>query len=59
LGAAANAILGGSQGISLLLGGVVAAVLSPRPIYAIAGVLGLAATLALAAVSVPRTDRPT
>jgi MFS family permease len=57
--AAANAILGGSQGISLLLGGVVAAVLSPRPIYAIAGVLGLAATLALAAVSVPRTDRPT
>jgi MFS family permease len=57
--AAANAILGGSQGISLLLGGVVAAVLSPRPIYAIAGVLGLAATLALAAVSIPRATLPT
>lgn len=42
--AAANAIFGGAQGVSLLLGGVVAVVLSPRAIYAVAGLLGLAAT---------------
>jgi MFS family permease len=56
--AAANAILSGSQGVSLLLGGVVAAVLSPRPIYAIAGALGLAATLALALVCTPHANHP-
>jgi MFS family permease len=41
--ATANAIFGGAQGASLLLGGVVAVVLSPRAIYAVAGLLGLAA----------------
>jgi MFS family permease len=41
--AAANAIFGGAQGVSLLLGGAVAVVLSPRWIYAVAGLLGLAA----------------
>jgi MFS family permease len=46
--AAANAVLGGAQGISLLLGGAVAVVLSPRAIYAVGGLLGLAAALILA-----------
>jgi MFS family permease len=46
--AAANAILGGAQGISLLLGGAVALVLSPRAIYAVGGLLGLAAAAVLA-----------
>jgi MFS family permease len=41
--ATANAVFGGAQGASLLLGGVVAVVLSPRAIYAVAGLLGLAA----------------
>ena len=41
--AAANAVFGGAQGASLLLGGVVAVALSPRAIYAVAGLLGLAA----------------
>jgi MFS family permease len=35
--ATANAIFGGAQGASLLLGGAVAVVLSPRAIYAVAG----------------------
>ena len=42
--AAANAVFGGAQGASLLLGGLVAGVLSPRAIYAVAGLLGLAAS---------------
>jgi MFS family permease len=42
--AAANAIFGAAQGVSLLLGGAVAVVLSPRAIYALAGLLGLGAT---------------
>ena len=42
--ATANAIFGGAQGASLLLGGAVAVVLSPRAVYAVAGLLGLAAT---------------
>jgi MFS family permease len=42
--ATANAIFGSAQGASLLLGGAVAVVLSPRAIYAVAGLLGLAAT---------------
>jgi MFS family permease len=46
--AAANAIFGGAQGASLLLGGAVAIVLSPRAIYAVAGLLGLAAAGVLA-----------
>jgi MFS family permease len=41
--ASINAIVGGAQGVSLLLGGLVAIVLSPREIYGIAGLLGLAA----------------
>jgi MFS family permease len=45
--AAANAVIGGAQGVSLLVGGAVAAVLSPRLIYAIAGVLGMAAAMAI------------
>lgn len=48
--ATANALLGGAQGASLLLGGVVAVALSPRAIYAVSGLLGLSAA-ALAAVS--------
>ena len=45
--AAANAAVGGAQGVSLLVGGAVAAVLSPRLIYAIAGVLGVAVAMAI------------
>jgi len=41
--AAANALLGGAQGVSLMLGSVAAIALSPRAIYGVAGVLGLAA----------------
>ena len=48
--AAANAALGGAQGLSLLVGGAVAAVLSPRTIYATAGLLGVAAAVAIAHV---------
>jgi MFS family permease len=43
ISAAANAVLKSAEGVSLLLGGVVALVLSPRAIYAVAGLLGLAA----------------
>ena len=39
--AATGAILGAAQGLSLALGGVAAALLSPRTIYAFAGLLGL------------------
>jgi MFS family permease len=46
--AAANAALGGSQATSLLAGGVLAGFLSPRSVYAVAGLLGLAASGALA-----------
>jgi MFS family permease len=51
--ATANAIFGGAQGVSLLVGGLAAFVLSPRAIYAVAGLLGLAATAALAARCLP------
>jgi MFS family permease len=51
--AASSAVLGGAQGTSLLLGGLVAIVLSPRAIYAVAGLLGLAAAAAAAAVIRP------
>lgn len=47
--AAANAAVGGAQGISLLIGGAVAVALSPREVYAVAGVLGIALAAALAA----------
>jgi MFS family permease len=46
--ATANAIFGGAQGASLLLGGAVAVALSPRAIYAVAGLLGLAAAAIVA-----------
>jgi MFS family permease len=52
--AAANAIFGGAQGVSLLLGGVVAVALSPRAIYAVAGLLGLAAAGLVAVTSASR-----
>lgn len=45
--AAASAAVGGAQGVSLLVGGAVAAVLSPRAIYAIAGMLGVAVAIAI------------
>jgi len=45
--AAVNAAVGGAQGVSLLAGGVVAVVLSPRAIYGIAGLLGVAVAIAL------------
>ena len=45
--AAANAAVGGAQGVSLLAGGAVAAVLSPREIYATAGLLGVAVAIVL------------
>jgi MFS family permease len=48
--AAANAIFGGVQGASLLVGGAVAVVLSPRAIYAVGGLLGLAAAGIVAVV---------
>lgn len=48
--------LGGAQGASLLLGGAVAAVLSPRAIYALAGLLGLAAAGIVAIASASRTS---
>ena len=45
--AAANAAVGGAQGVSLLIGGTVAAVLSPRAIYATAGLAGVAVAVAV------------
>lgn len=54
--AAAGAVFGGAQGTSLLLGGAVAIVLSPRAIYALAGLLGLAAAGLLAATTTSRTS---
>jgi MFS family permease len=58
--ASANAAVGGAQGVSLLAGGAVAAVLSPRAIYALAGVLGVAVAIAVAVfhpVQASRTGR--
>ena len=54
--ATANAVFGGAQGASLLLGGVVAIALSPRAIYAVAGLLGLAAAGIVAVTSASRTS---
>jgi MFS family permease len=56
--AAANAVFGGAQGASLLLGGAVAVVLSPRAIYAVGGLLGLAAAGLLAFTSFARAVQP-
>ena len=55
--AAANAVLGGAQGASLMLGGLAAIVLSPRAIYALAGLLGLSAAGALAVTSTRGVER--
>src|SRR5581483_2331745 len=49
--AAANAIFGGAQGVSVLLGGLVAIVLSPRAVYAVGGALGLLAAALVAIAS--------
>jgi MFS family permease len=54
--ATASAVLGGAQGASLLLGGVVAVALPPRAIYAVAGLLGLAAAGLVAVTSSARTS---
>ena len=54
ISAAANAVFGAAQGVSLLLGGAVAVVLSPRAIYAVAGLLGLGA----AGIVAVTHDRP-
>jgi MFS family permease len=55
--AAANAALAGAQGVSLLVGGAVAAVLSPRAIYAIAGILGVAAAIPIGVFHAARPVR--
>jgi MFS family permease len=55
--AAANAAAAGTQGVSLLAGGAVAAVLSPRQIYATAGMLGVAVAIALAVFYTARATR--
>ncbi len=57
--AAAGAVLGGAQGGSLLVGGLVSTVLSPRAIYAVGGLLGLTAAGLLAATTTARTARTT
>jgi MFS family permease len=56
--AIANAIFGGAQGASLLLGGVVAIVLSPREIYVVAGLLGVAAAGVLSITTRIRSSSP-
>jgi MFS family permease len=55
--AAANAAIGGAQGVSLLAGGSVAAVLSPRAIYATAGLLGVAVAIAIGVFHAVRGTR--
>jgi len=55
--AAANAALGGAQGVSLLAGGAVAALLSPRAIYGIAGILGVAVAIAIGVFHAARAAR--
>jgi MFS family permease len=56
--AAANAVVGGAQGVSLLAGGAVAAVLSPRAIYVTGGMLGVAAAIAIGVFHAARAARP-
>jgi MFS family permease len=55
--AAANAALGGAQGVSLLVGGAAAAVLSPRAIYAMAGLLGVAGAITIGVIQAARAGR--
>jgi MFS family permease len=55
--AAASAIFGAAQGASLLVGGAVVLVLSARELYAVAGLLGLAAAGLLAVKSAENKTR--
>ena len=55
--AAANAALGGAQGVSLLVGGALAVALSPRAIFAVVGLVGLGVALALAGLHAARVTR--
>jgi MFS family permease len=55
--AGANAAVGGAQGVSLLAGGAVAAVLSPQEIYAMAGLLGVAVAISIGMFNAVRTSR--
>src|SRR5487761_647201 len=55
--AAASAAVGGAPGVSLLVSVAVAAALSPRAIYATAGLLGLVVALALAVQNGARATR--
>jgi MFS family permease len=56
--AAVSAVLGGAQGASLLVGGLLSAVLSPRAVYALGGLLGLTAAglLAITSATSPQLD---
>ena len=56
--AAANAVFGGVQGAALLIGGAVGIVLSPRAIYAVGGLLGVAAAALLAVTYAARSSYP-
>jgi MFS family permease len=53
--AATNAVLGGAQGLSLLAGGALAVVFSPRAIYGMAGALGVIATVVITARQLARS----
>jgi MFS family permease len=53
--ATANALFGGAQGGSLLLGAALSVALSPRAIYALAGLLGVSAAAFLAVTSISHT----
>jgi MFS family permease len=55
--ATVNAVISGAQGASLLIGGAIAVVLSPRAIYAVAGTLGVAAAVAIAVLHAARTTK--
>ena len=55
--AAAGAVLGGARGGSLILGGFVGSLLSPRAIYAIGGLLGFSAAGAIAVTTARSLER--
>jgi MFS family permease len=55
--AAANGAAGGAQGTSLLLGGAIAAALSPRAIYALAGALGAAVAITIGVLNATRSGQ--
>ncbi len=57
--AAASAAVGGAQGISLLLGGAVAAALSPRSVYAAAGMVGVVVAIGLGVLHAARATTAT